>query len=82
MRSVTKVLQKKKRQKISAARRLFFELKHGAGLLRPAVLRHIFAVELGLTRFKIGDIVALDQACIDTVARGLVTKNVFRADRL
>ena len=38
----------------------FVEAKHSAGLFCPAVLSHVFAVKLGLSGFKIGDIVAPD----------------------
>ena len=57
---VTKALQNKKSSRIfsycfslifSADFCLFFKLKQGARFLRPAVLRHIFAVEFRLARF-------------------------------
>ena len=60
---------------------LFFEQKHSAGFLCPAILRHIFAAKFRLAAFKIADIIALDQARVHAVARSFVTQNRLRSHR-
>ena len=83
--SVTNVLQIKTAADLSAAVctfLLFFKLKHSAGVLRPAILRHIFASELGLAVFEIADIITFNQTCINVVAGSVVTQNAFCANRL
>ena len=59
---------------------LFFKQQHGTGILCPAILCHIFSVKFRFARFKITDIIALQQTRIHTVTRCFMTENVFRAD--
>ena len=82
----TLALQKRYKTKkngrfFSAAFSLLFKLKHGAGLLCPAVLCHVFTVKFGLAALKIADIIALYEARVHAVARCLVAQDRLRSNR-
>ena len=83
---VTNVLQIKEKKsratEFSAALQKLFKQKHGAGLFCPAVLCHILAMKLGLSRFEITDIITLDKTCVNTVTWSLMAKNILCSDRL
>jgi hypothetical protein len=46
---------------------LLFKQQHGTGILCPAILGHIFSVKFRFARFKITNIIALQQTRIHTV---------------
>ena len=52
------------------------------GILRPAVLHHIFPVEFGASRFQIREIIALYFFGIDPIIRRIVAEHRLRADAL
>lgn len=61
---------------------LLFKMEHSAGFLCPAVLLHIFALEFGISCFKIRKIVTPDPFRIYSVIRGFVLKHTVSADLL
>ena len=59
-----------------------FKMEHSAGFLCTAVLLHIFALEFGISCFKIRKIVTPDPFRIYSVIRGFVLKHTVSADLL
>lgn len=59
-----------------------FKMEHSAGFLCPAVLLHIFALEFGISCFKIRKKVTPDPFRIYSVIRGFVLKHTVSSDLL